>query len=293
MTSNNYSVPDESSDESDELNEHVHDPGDPDGVFAAERHQHWQEEHPVPDRTPEATYRPKRIWLKVLVVVVILAGAAFGSFWLGSHEADKGQTTPTTTSSTTAHSSGGSQGEPVVTATKHYDSTNYTLGFDYPKTWTISDTTTKLTVTSPAMQMATADGEKTGVLVVVTFQNPTPTIMGFPSAGAVAVLASDHLTYKQPSTIQRAQTYLSYLSYGAANGLDAVYVTGDNGYQQGQLVPMSDITSGNPIIGVTFDSCPDENCSSSKPVTLSASAWQSSAASKDVVSLLESIVLES
>ena len=120
------------------------------------------------------------------------------------------------------------------------------------------------------------------------FQQP-PWLM---AGGAVAALASNHLTYKQPSTVQRAQTYESYLSYAATNGLDALYVTGDNGYQQGQQVPLSDVIKGNPLISVSFNACPDENCTTPKPATLSASAWQSSSASKDVTNLLESIILQ-
>ena len=279
----------EEADEEDELNEHVEDPGDPDGVHAAEEEERWREEHPTPAAAPVS--RRKRRWPKVLIVLVVVAAAAVGAYWFGSikgaapakkaatHHANTGTPTHPLT--------------PVGTATKHYDSTIYTLGFDYPASWVVSDTTTKLTVTSPAMQLSAIGGQKANAHVMVTLQNQQSTIPGFPPNGALATLASDKLTYKQPTSIQRAQTYLSYLGYRTTNGLDALYITGDSGYQQGQQVPASDVVRGNPLISVTFATCTTSDCSSGTPtaVTLLASSWQATQASKDVTSLLESIQL--
>lgn len=280
-------------DEPDELNEHVHDPGDPDGIVAAEQRRRWQERHPTPQRAPQGQHRPKRIWPKIVLVAAVLAAAAVGSFWLGNHQASKKQTAK----SPTATKSQASQAKPqqraqAATETKHYDSSIYTLGFDYPKTWTVSDTSARLAVTSPVTQLSTAVGSKINGRVVVTIQNPVSSIAGFPAGGAVASLASSHLTYKQPSSVQRAQTYLSYLSFGTGSGVDALYITGDNGYQQGQLVPMSDVVKGNPLISVMFTSCADENCTAPKTVTVGAGWWQASVVSKDVTNLIESIVLQ-
>jgi hypothetical protein len=281
-------------DEPDELNEHVQDPGDPDGIIAAEQRQHWQENHPALQPAPGAAYRPKKLWPKIVIVVVVLVAAAFGSYWFGNHQASKKQAAKTSSSSTTNHQANQAQNQQTqaATETKHYDSSTYTLGFDYPKTWTVSDTSARLTVTSPTTQLTTATGSKVNWRVVVAIQNPVSSIAGFPASGAVASLASSHLTYKQPSSVQRAQTYLSYLGFRMTSGLDALYVTGDNGYQQGQSVPMSDIVKGNPLISVMFDACSDENCTSPKTTTISTSSWQSSAASKDVTNLIESIVLQ-
>jgi len=282
-------------DEPDELNEHVQDPGDPDGLVAAEQRKHWQETHPTNpvSASQRPPYRHKRLWPAIIAVVIVLAAAAFGSYWLGSHQASKKQAAHTSqnqSKQTSQQQSGANK--PATTATKHYDSGNFTLSFDYPETWKVSDTPAKLTVTSPAMQLATGVGAKTNAQVVVTIQNQQTTIPGFPSGGAVAALNSDHLTYKQPSTVQRAQTYMSYLSYTGPTDLDAIYITGDSGYQAGQQVPMSDVVKGNPLISVSFNACSDENCTSPKPVTLSAHAWQSTAASKDVANLVQSLVLQ-
>jgi hypothetical protein len=286
METNGFPIQDGSSDELDELNEHVHDPGDPDGVIAAEQHEQWQQSNPMPAQAaPQTAYRPKKLWPKIVITVLILLGAAYGSYWFGNHEATNKQKKPTTSQQQATQA--------TAPTTKHYDSTNYALGFNYPSNWVVNDSTTKLTVTSPAMQLTTATGAKTSAHVVITIQNQQTAIPNFPSGGATATLASDHLSYTQPSSVQRAQTYLSYLSYTTLSGLDAMYITGDSGYQQGQTVPMGDIVKGNPLISVNFESCTDDNCVNGKPITLSANSWQSSATNKSVISTIESIVLVS
>jgi hypothetical protein len=279
------------SDELDALNEHVHEPGDPDGVVAAEKQRRWKESHPKPHVDAPTPYKRRRLWPIVIGVVLLIAAAAFGAYWLGGHEASKkshGSNTalPPKTQATST--------QPVSVPTKHYDSTTFTLGFDYPENWTVNDTAAKLTVTSPAMPLQSAIGAKVNAHVIVTIQNQQTTISGYPSGGALAALGSDRITYKQPSSLQRAQTYVSYLSYTTPNGLDMLYVTGDHGYQQGQQVPMSDIVQGNPLIGVGFATCQTSTCAtgSSNAVTLQASSWKSSSASQQVMNLLESIVIE-
>lgn len=282
---NAFVIPD-NPDEADELNEHVRDPGDPDGIIAAEDRQRWEEAHPAPTPTPPATYKPKRLWPKILITIIVIAAATYGAYWIGNHEAAKGQNTAKKqqTTSTKHQSTQATTDQPVA-----YMSTNYSLSFNYLKSWTVSDTTTKLTITSPTMQLTTDTGSRNNVRVVVTIQNPVTTIPGFPAGGAVASLASQDLSYTQPTPVQPAQSYVSYLGYASTSGVDAMYVTGNFGYQQGQVVPMSDVVQGNPLISVTFETCSDSSCGTTKAATLNANAWQSSTANKDVTNLIESL----
>jgi hypothetical protein len=271
--------------EPDELNEHVESPGDPDGLLAAEEEREYQQQHPVLPSKP----KKKRRWPIVLLVLLLVAGAAFAAYKFGTKKA------AAPTKEQQAKSSQDSTAKEAETAsvpTKHYDSVTYTLGFDYPQDWAVSDTEAKLTVTSPSIKLKKVDGSSTGVNVVVTIQNPQTSIPGYPASGAIAALTSDKLTYKQPTAVQRAQTYLTYLSY-KSTGLDALYITGDNGYQQGQNIPMSDIVKGNPLVGVTFQTCSTIDCvhGTVTPITLDATAWKDSAASKQVTALLQSMQL--
>ena len=280
-------------DEEDQLNEHVQDPGDPDGVIEAERQRVWQEKHPAPSATPSAEYKPKHRVIKTVLVLLVLAAAVGGAYMLGSHQAGKHQQTSKGEASASASSEAKQNAQSATVPTKNYSSTNFGLSFDYPSDWTLSDTTAKLTLTSPAIPLMTAVGAKVSAHVVVTIQNQQTSVPGFPSGGAVASLASDDLTYKQPSSVQRGQTYLSYLSYTQPNGLDALYLTGNNGYQQGQAIPMSDIAQGNPLVSVGFEKCSANTCSggTADSVTLLASDWKSAAMSSEVTDLLESIII--
>jgi len=297
MAENNFLAPNQNGEESEyEFNLRVQDPGDPDGVVAAEKRMQWQEKHPIQNPNPPAAPaapKPRRRWPLVVIFVVLLIGASIGAYLIGTHQESKKQSAANHATAPAEKPSKTQQ--QVTTQTKHYNSATYGLSFDYPADWTVSDTTAKLTVVSPAMQLMTAVGAKTDAHVMVTIQNQQTAITGFPTGGAVASLASDQLTYKQPSPVQRAQTYLSFLSYTEPNGLDALYLTGDSGYQQGQAVPMSDIVKGNPLIGVGFVKCTSDACASDKlsPVTLQAGTWKSSNAGKAVASLLESIVINS
>jgi hypothetical protein len=174
----------------------------------------------------------------------------------------------------------------------HYDSTAYGLGIDYPNNWVVADTADKLNVTSPIVNIVTPNGQVAGH-VIVTIQNQQTTIVGFPSAGATASLASDKLTYKQPTPVQRAQTYLSYLGYTGASSIDALYLTGDNGYQQGQAIPIDNVVKSNPLVSVTFGKCTTSYCSKDTPTSLMlrADGWSSAQFKTEVLDILQSLTI--
>src|SRR4051812_45053412 len=54
----------------DELNEHVEDPGDPDGVVAAQKQKTWQQAYQASASAPK---KKKRRWPIILLVVLLLA----------------------------------------------------------------------------------------------------------------------------------------------------------------------------------------------------------------------------
>ncbi|HSX05278.1 MAG TPA: hypothetical protein VLF69_02330 [Candidatus Saccharimonadales bacterium] len=281
----------ENYDEPDDLNDLVDNPGDPDGVVAGEEQQKWQAGHPA--QNPVMEYQQKRRWPMIILILLVLAAATFGAYWYGNKQASKNHSSSSSGTAAGSTSHRRLPPEPTVAPAKHYDSTTYTLGFDYPEDWTVNDTTDKLTITSPAVRLTTTHGDK-DVHVVVTIQNPQSTIPGYPAGGATAALLSQKLTYKQPSAVQRAQTYLSFLGYTSATSLDVLYITGDNGYQQGQQVPMSDVAKGNPLISVAFQTCSSDNCKTGTPtpVSLKANTWANTGVDKQMTDLLESIILD-
>jgi len=290
MDTNHDNVNRYEDDSDDELNEHWHEPGDPDGVVAEEQ-QRKQEEADAVNSAPAVEMhlerrKPKRLW-KFVLGVVLLAAAAGAAYWIGSSQASTPSKKP---AAQTARQTKPAQNITVPTA--HYDSATYAIGVDYPNNWVESDTTQKLTITSPSMQMSTLSGQVNGH-VIVTVQNQQTTLAGFPANGALASLASDKLTYKQPTGVQRAQTYLSYLGFSSANDINALYLTGDAGYQQGQSIPLADVVKGNPLVSATFASCSDSACAKSTqtPLVLRADSWKNAQFKPAVLSILESLAI--
>jgi cytoskeletal protein RodZ len=228
----------------------------------------------------------------VLLIIVVLAGIGAAAYYLFLKP--KAVTKAPVHASQSSQSSGDNSAKTTATAaTKHYDSTNFSLGIDYPTSWTLADTdSSKMTLKSPLESLPGANGQSTSGKIVFMIQNKQTSIPDFAKGSATAVLDSDKVAYTKPTSNQRANTYLSYLQYAATttNGaLDGIYITGDNGYQKGQDVPQADIIGVDPLVTVTFVSCADSACAVPKPISLQSSSWQKSVLAAPVKAALQSL----
>lgn len=275
--------------EPDALNEHVVEPGDPDGVVEREQLEAVRPEPEILINPPKVKRRKRHPFLKALLILIIIAAATVGANYFGSHYGDK--PAPKNTASKQTKTAAKSKTSATVTAAKTYTSTPFALSFDYPANWNVSETADKITAISPSTSLPTSDGSVQGV-AVLTIQNKQTTLPNYPAAGAFAVLESPKLTYAKPSTVQRAQTYLSLVGYTSASSIDALYITGDSGYQQGQQVPMSDVVKGNPLVSVQFMTC-GTDCAGRTPAALSikGTSWDGLSLQTQITKMLESIVL--
>lgn len=272
--------------EEDELNEHVQEPADPDGVLAEEEHKRWLAEHPLPK---VAQKKPRRKGPLIVVAVIIALLFAAGAFyWFGVRKA--AAPAPSTQSQTTQQSSKQTE-QTAEKQTKHYDSTQHTLSIDYPSDWVLSDTDEAFTLTSSPYDFTDATGAKARGKLVFSIQDQQSAIPGYPANGATAVLDSDKLAYKKPSASQRAETYLSYLGYQNTTGLDSLFITGDNGYKTDQQVPQTDLTGMNTLVSTKFLKCENQACTNpTAALSVQASSWKASTAAKDVQAAIESLV---
>ena len=260
---------------------------------AAERLEHLKEMR-YDNEHPGKKHRVLRFfgWL---ILIALLTGGIGGAGWYFFLRQPMAEIKASSKNDANQASSAST---PAKTDTKHYASTNFALEFDYPSSWVVTDSTAKLTITAPATKLPVATASASDskyVQTVVTFQNRQATIAAFKSGNATAIAESEKITYTKPSSVQRANSYLSFLSYAdsAIDGLDGVYVTGDNGYQVGQAIPQVDIAKADPLITVTFNSCSDSKCATpGKPATLSAKVWQDATFAKPIRSLLQSIIVQ-
>jgi len=235
--------------------------------------------------------KASRRWLRgaaiVIAVVALVAGGFYGAKHI--HLGSKNQT---------AKPNPVKVNTPAATPpkTKDYTSQTFNLSLSYPQTWGVLEPGNgKLTVTSPVMQLKNMSGKAVNARIVATIQNKPTGLPEFKNGSAVAALDSEKISYTHPTSTQRAQTYISFLSYATTkgNGLDAIFVTGDNGYQKAQAIPESDVLQTNPLITVSFLQCADTACSSGgTALTLTANTWSDAAVSQPIKTILTSLVLQ-
>ncbi len=224
--------------------------------------------------------RSKSRWI-IIGVAVLIAAAAY--WFLFRSKPAKAPTVANSSSSNSSQSSSASD------STTHYDSTNFNLGFDYPKDWKVDDTGSgKLTVTSPTTKLKNTDGQQVDGQIVMAIRNNTQKLSEFDKGSATAVLNSQQITYAKPTKTQRASTNISFLNYASSSsstGLDGIYITGINSYQKKQAVLQTDIAKADPLIDINF-------LKGTTPTTIAASSWSDSSFSKPLKTMLESLAIQ-
>ena len=176
----------------------------------------------------------------------------------------------------------------IDATTKRYSSSQFSLDFDYPSDWDVKDEQTggTLTATSPNLSIPAVGGGSTTGRITLTIRGKNQKLPEFDKGNAIAVLDSEKVAYIKPSSAQRGQTYISFLSYPASANkvlIDGVFITGDSGYQKDQAIPKVDIQKIDPIISLTFTAC-DGTCT--KAIGITPEAW----ASNDFGGILKKIL---
>jgi flagellar basal body-associated protein FliL len=249
--------------------------------------------------TPPDYYKHKRspIWkiLGIIIVIAVLAAAAY--FWFV--RARPGDTVTKDNTPPTAEQKTPSAPKSQITGqTKQYSATNFTVSFEYPADWTVTEAagSGKLLVASPALKLTDASGATKQGKVLLTIRDKQQALPEFDSGNAVAARTSEKISYTQPSSVQRGSTYISLLRFAdtsATSGIDGVYITGDSGYQEAQAIPKADFASVDPIIALTFEECESATaCTNTQNrIHLSASAWQDKRLHGPLTDILKSLVI--
>jgi hypothetical protein len=229
----------------------------------------------------------KGLWIIAILLGLLLAGAAYW-FLLKPKPAS----VPAKTSPSASTQSATSQ---ISTETEHYDSANFDLSFDHPKGWTVKDDPAALSVVSGAVKLKLANGQQQDGQVLMLITKNNQKLYGLDKDASTAILDSEKITYSKPSETQRGNTFISFLNYSISTdkGLDAIYITGDNGYKQNQAVPKGDIEKSDPIISVTFNKCANKGCAElGTPTTIDESMWAAVSFSKPIKTMLESLAIQ-
>lgn len=228
-------------------------------------------------------------FLILIIVMVLLGGGAIAYIVLKPKS-------PPPPAPSTQNTSASEQSPSSITVTKHYMAQHFPgLEFDYPDNWTVSEPETgnQITVRSKTLKLKHANGQTVNGQIIFSIQPKGTQLPQFTNNTPTAVLESDKIAYTRPSPSQRGSTYVSYLRFNKSSpsGLDAVYITGDKGYQVGQDIPKTDFDALDPIISVAFVQCQNNDCSSSAAMSLKPSSWASDAVFKQVNSMLRSLIV--
>lgn len=171
----------------------------------------------------------------------------------------------------------------------HYTSSKFFLEFDYPADWTLAedDSGDSLSVTSPQLKLVDSSGSSVDGIIKLTIREPSEKFPEFDEGNAVAVVDSEKISYQKPSQVQRANTYVSFLGFGAkSTDIDGVFITGDFGYQKGQAIPRVDIKKIDPVVNLSFFIC-SESCD--VPTQVPVSSWQSDEFGEKLKKILTSL----
>ncbi len=248
-------------------------------------------EQVVPQSQPYQQFRKRRRRGLVifLVILVLLAGAGGAIYWLYKHpKQPAASNTPATSTPTDA---------PATSQVKHFDSTNFNLALDYPADWATNETTDGklLSVTSPAVKLTDGNNQSMTGKVQLTVQSKGTAVAGFSAGSAVAVKESEKIAYTKPTSNQRGSTYISFLHFAnstsPSTAIDAIYITGDNGYQLGQAITKDSFAPLDPLVGVNFTKCDTSQCANAKTTGVAAGSWDTNTALKQVKTILQSLAV--
>ncbi len=221
---------------------------------------------------PLQAHKKRGLIKTIIIMAVLLLGVATGAVaYLKNKDSKKAQQTAPVTEVA-------KQPKPAInTETKRYSSSQFYLDFDQPIDWEIKDEPGSglLTATSPNLSIPAAGGGVTTGRVTLTIKSKNQKMPDFDTGNAVAVIDSEKVAYTKPSSAQRGQTYISFLSYPASAStslIDGVYITGDFGYKKDQAIPKVDVTNIDPIISLAFYAC-DGTCT--KAIGITSEAWAS------------------
>lgn len=169
---------------------------------------------------------------------------------------------------------------------EHYVSQDLKLTVDYPSDWQKDDSgSQQLKLESPITKLDGTDAK-----IVITLFAGSTTPPGFTGNSGQAVADSEKIAYTSPTQNQRKETYLSFVDFGSGSNIDAIYITGDNGYQKDQTVPKTDVVTISPIVSITFLKCEGTDCR--EPYSISHELWQSNQMLSVAKSIIQSLVIE-
>lgn len=256
-------------------------------------------ELPIKDYSYINSQKPTRtekrrplIWLVIgsIVVILIIIGSLI--YFHVSKTHSKNHKSQSNHQRVISKSPRNQQAPKISTPTTSYTSGVFNLSVKYPTNWTvIAQGNSSLSIYSPPMSLTEDTGKnvKGKIDFSIFNQGQIPAAFG---SYSVAVLDSQDISFQTPTTNQAAQTYISFVQYPATNvkgGLDAIYVTGNNGFVKDQDITTAQVNQVSPLIIVSFEACQNSSCTSTSPLTIASTMWSDNNFSSPIINIIESL----
>ncbi len=229
--------------------------------------------------------RASRRRVFIFLLILLMLGAA-GAYY---YQKRKQPVQPTPTSAPVIEQP---QTKKIALETKHYTSNKFDLEFDYPTDWTLDDSSAvgTITIISPQLDLPSSTGTISGK-VTLKIRPKKQLLPEFQSEYATAATESQKISYSHPTLSQNAESYVSFLNFDSETTtplVEAIYVTGNLGYLQDQVVPKTDMMGLDPIISLQFTAC-DGTCE--QIAGIPPEAWDDSTFGAELKKLLSSFIL--
>lgn len=238
------------------------------------------------------TSRPRRDLIKklglVILIVAMLAGAAWGAWYLTHRKKSASQSV---SQSTTSQSAPKTSDVPAISTTKVFNSDSLALQLTYPTTWTTTETSDSgLRVESPTFSYQTTNKSVVnGKFRIFIRQQARASDSTYIGRG-VAVQPSVSLSYTKPAPTQRQTTYLTNFGLDTPDNFAYFMIAGNFNLKKGDsLGPNYGKEQGTFIIagGYSSKDLKDDMATNQVPLT----GFDSTNAYKQAVDIIKSLQL--
>lgn len=229
--------------------------------------------------------RHHRIILLVLVVIVALGAVGYGvySYLNRSTEPEPAQETERV-----------DRPEDMVSL-QTFSSRELGVRLEHPSDWTVDESVAdQVSLVSTVTELPDSNGGNSPAKGVVTVRANDGTLPGFEADSATAARDSIKFSYESPSQIQRAETYLSFLSQEGAGTMNAIYISGDFGYEADAVVSKDDMLHVDPTVSIRFYACQDDVCNieESNTMAIQPEVWEDNRQLQAAFGILKSLHIQ-
>jgi hypothetical protein len=252
--------------------------------------EEYDELHPTPGYKPRNP--KKRLWLKILIALILLAALGFGAYKLFFNS--KPSITPTNQPTVTSDQITENGLRSYVSPASSQD-----LEFKYPASWSVSPPSGQggdtITAISPIVSLSAANGSSKSARIIFQIRADNTTISELASAAAVAAQDSVQYAYDAPTKIQHTYFYVSFLHLGAAadnhNGFEEVAITGSHKVTKGSAITADTLRLTQPLITAQFVACSDGTCNTANqtPLSVNDATWQGDPSLQQLLAIFQSL----